>query len=188
MNDSNQMETACTSAPPDSPKETPKHRRFGMAFWLTFAICMVTWMVLSGLFDAFHLTLGVISCAIVADLNARAMWPDVKLRHTLRQWRRFAAYVPWLLIQIWRANLHMLKLTFHPRMRQLINPRIVSFKSRIDNRMGLFIMANSITLTPGTVTVFTSVMGRFTVHAIDDVSAQGLPGEMENRVVRIFED
>jgi multicomponent Na+:H+ antiporter subunit E len=73
-------------------------------------------------------------------------------------------------------------------MRQLINPRMVSFKSRIDNRMGLFIMANSITLTPGTVTVFTSVMGRFTVHAIDDVSARGLPGEMEDRVARIFED
>jgi multicomponent Na+:H+ antiporter subunit E len=188
MNDSSQMETTCASSSTAPAKRTKKHRRFGMAFWLTFAICMATWMVLSGLFDAFHLTLGVISCAIVADLNARAMWPDVKLRHTLRQWRRFAAYVPWLLVQICRANLHMLKLTFHPRMRQLINPRIVSFKSRIDTRMGLFIMANSITLTPGTVTVFTSVMGRFTVHAIDDVSAEGLPGEMENRVARIFED
>jgi multicomponent Na+:H+ antiporter subunit E len=54
--------------------------------------------------------------------------------------------------------------------------------------MGMFILANSITLTPGTVTVFTSVMGRFTVHAIDDASAQALPGEMEDRVARIFEE
>lgn len=188
MNDSNNMETSCASSRPNSAKGTARHRRFGMPFWLTFAVCMATWVVLSGLLDLFHLSLGVISCAIVADLNARAMWPDARLRHTLRQWRRFAAYVPWLLVQVWRANLHMLKLTFHPRMRQLINPRIVSFKSRIDSPMGLFIMANSITLTPGTVTVFTSVMGRFTVHAIDDVSARGLPGEMEDRVAHIFED
>ncbi|MDD2604303.1 MAG: Na+/H+ antiporter subunit E [Desulfobacterales bacterium] len=187
MNDSSQMGTTCASSS-SSAKNPARRRRFGLAFWLTFVICMATWMVLSGLFDAFHLSLGVISCAIVADLNARAMWLDVNLGRTLRHWGRFAVYVPWLLIQIWRANLHMLKLTFHPRMRQLINPRMVSFKSRIDNRMGLFIMANSITLTPGTVTVFTSVMGRFTVHAIDDVSARGLPGEMEDRVARIFED
>jgi multicomponent Na+:H+ antiporter subunit E len=182
------METTCASSPPGSVKEPVKSRRFGLAFWLTFAISMATWMVLSGLFDVFHLTLGVIGCAIVADLNARAMWPDVKLGHTLRQWRRFVAYVPWLLWQVWLANLHLLRLTFHPRMMQLINPRIVSFKSRIHNQMGMFILANSITLTPGTVTVFASVMGRFTVHAIDDASARALPGEMEDRVAKIFED
>ncbi len=163
-------------------------RRFGLAFWLTFAISMATWMVLSGIFDAFHLTLGAISSAIVADLNARAMLPDRQLGRTMVQWWRFAAYVPWLLWQVWLANIHLLRLTFHPRMMELINPRIVSFKSRIDNQMGQFILANSITLTPGTVTVFASVMGRFTVHAIDDASARGLPGEMEDRVARIFED
>jgi multicomponent Na+:H+ antiporter subunit E len=52
--------------------------------------------------------------------------------------------------------------------------------------MGLFIFANSITLTPGTVTVYVSIYGRYAVHAIDAPSGQSLPGEMERRVAQIF--
>jgi multicomponent Na+:H+ antiporter subunit E len=52
----------------------------------------------------------------------------------------------------------------------------------------LFIFGNSITLTPGTVTVFVNVFGTYTVHAIDDRSAEALPGEMESRIARIFKD
>jgi multicomponent Na+:H+ antiporter subunit E len=52
--------------------------------------------------------------------------------------------------------------------------------------MARFILANSITLTPGTITVFASLFGNFTVHVIDDESGQGLPGEMEDRVGKIY--
>jgi multicomponent Na+:H+ antiporter subunit E len=49
-----------------------------------------------------------------------------------------------------------------------------------------FILANSITLTPGTVTV--RVEGsRFLVHALTDSAARGLPGAMEKRIANIFE-
>ena len=52
--------------------------------------------------------------------------------------------------------------------------------------MPLFIFGNSITLTPGTITVFVNVYGTYTVHAIDAASAEGLPGQMEERIARIF--
>ncbi|MBS3731523.1 MAG: Na+/H+ antiporter subunit E [Desulfobacterales bacterium] len=42
--------------------------------------------------------------------------------------------------------------------------------------MALLIFANSITLTPGTVTVHVSVLGKYTVHAINGKSAETLPG------------
>ncbi len=161
--------------------------RFGLSFWLTFIICMITWLVLSGMFDLFHTGLGALSSFGVAWINGHNFAPGAGLGRTLGQWARFAAYVPWLVWQIWRASLHVLILTFDPRMMRRINPRIVSFKSRLNNEMGLFILANSITLTPGTITVFASVFGRFTVHTIDDASAEGLPGKMEERVARIFE-
>jgi len=50
----------------------------------------------------------------------------------------------------------------------------------------LFIFANSITLTPGTVTIDVSVHGDYMVHAIDKPSGESLPGEMEERVGRMM--
>jgi multicomponent Na+:H+ antiporter subunit E len=52
--------------------------------------------------------------------------------------------------------------------------------------MSLFIFANSITLTPGTITVYVSITGEFTVHVIDEESGKALPGEMEERVARLM--
>ena len=84
------------------------------------------------------------------------------------------------------ANLHVLYLTFHPRMHDLINPKIIIFKSKLYSDISLVTFANSITLTPGTITVYVSGDGEFHVHAIDEQSAQGLPGEMEARVAKVF--
>jgi multicomponent Na+:H+ antiporter subunit E len=54
--------------------------------------------------------------------------------------------------------------------------------------MPLYILGNSITLTPGTITIFVNVFGTYTVHAIDRKSAEALPGEMENKIARIFQE
>ena len=82
--------------------------------------------------------------------------------------------------------MHILCLVFDPRMPQRIEPSIVRFNSRLTSDMARFILANAITLTPGTITIYASVFGEYTVHAIDRKSAAGLPGSMEERVARIF--
>ena len=176
---------------PETPVQpaTRKDRkpRVGIvAFLLTFFLCMLTWVVLSGQLDLFHLSLGVLSSAIVAYSSGRLLFPVDNTGRFLGRWVRFIRYAPWLILQIFKANLHVLKLTFHPNMRNLINPRIVRFESRLESNMARFVLANSITLTPGTITVFASIFGKFTVHVIDDASGQGLPGEMEERVGEIY--
>ena len=181
---------------PASKSQTPaseaysrpaKSKRSPMPYILTFLVCLLTWVVLSGKFDAFHLTLGVVSCAIVAFASGDMLFSAKNDPKRLpKQWLRFIIYVPWLLYQIFRANIHVMRLVFHPRMMDLINPQMVEFNSRLDGEMARFIYANSITLTPGTITVYVSLYGAFTVHAIDDASAQGLPGEMETMVAKIF--
>jgi multicomponent Na+:H+ antiporter subunit E len=97
-------------------------------------------------------------------------------------------YLPWLLYQVYIANLHILKLVFHPRMMERIDPKIIRFNSKLSGQMPLFLFGNSITLTPGTITIFVNIFGTYTVHAIDEKSAEDLPGEMEDRIVRIFKD
>jgi multicomponent Na+:H+ antiporter subunit E len=154
---------------------------------LTFLVCLLTWVVLSGKFDLFHLSLGVVSCGIVALASGDMLFSARNAPRRLPgQWLRFILYVPWLLYQIFRANMHVMRLVFHPRMMDLINPQMVKFKSRLNGEMARFVYANSITLTPGTITVYVSRYGDYTVHAIDDASAQSLPGEMETMVAKIF--
>jgi multicomponent Na+:H+ antiporter subunit E len=161
-------------------------QRINFSFFFTFIVSFFTWLVLSGKFDAFHLSLGVVSCGIVAFAAGNLLIsPDRKPR-LARQWIGFVRYLPWLLYQILLANIHVLKLVFHPRPMEKIDPRIVKFESRLTDPMALFIFANSITLTPGTITVFVSIFGTYTVHAIDGTCGDALPGEMEKRVATIF--
>jgi multicomponent Na+:H+ antiporter subunit E len=177
------------SKPPasESPTRSAKFKRSPVPYILTFLVCLATWVVLSGKLDVFHLSLGVVSCAIVAFASGDMLFSAKNDPKRLpKQWLRFIIYVPWLLYQIFIANLHVMRLVFHPRMMDLINPQMVRFNSRLGSEMARFIYANSITLTPGTITVNVSLYGAFTVHAIDDASAQGLPGEMETMVAKIF--
>lgn len=162
----------------------PKKRFY--TFLLTFPIMFAVWLLLSGKFDIFHLSLGVVSCAIVAYISGDLLFESPQITRLPGAWLRFIRYIPWLFYQIFMANLHVLYLTFNPRMHDLINPKIINFKSKLYSDISLVTFANSITLTPGTITVYVSGDGEFHVHAIDDQSAQGLPGEMEARVAKAF--
>jgi multicomponent Na+:H+ antiporter subunit E len=153
---------------------------------LTFLIMAGAWVVLSGKSDAFHLSLGAISCAIVAWTSADLLFSAGPARITAT-WLRFAfSYIPWLMLEIVKANIWLLYLSFHPRMRELIDPHVITFSSSLRGNMPLTTFANSITLTPGTITVYATVDGKFMVHAIDAKSASGLPGTMEAKVARTF--
>ena len=77
-------------------------------------------------------------------------------------------------------------LVFHPKMLDLIDPKIIEFDSRLISDISRTTFANSITLTPGTITVNVSVLGKFTVHCIDEESGRSLPGDMEARVAKVF--
>jgi len=168
-----------------SPARSRRTKKI-VPFCLTFIICFATWIVLSGRFDFFHIALGIIACTIVASLSGSILISRRGLENLPGQWFGFIVYIPWLLYQVLLANIHVMYLVFHPRMIELIDPRIISFKSRLKKPMSLFIFANSITLTPGTITVFVSITGEYAVHVIDEKSGKSLPGEMEERVARLM--
>ncbi len=169
--------------PFEEPTPAEKSR---LPHFFTFCVCMITWLVLSGKFDFFHIALGVVSSAIVTATSGDMLLKARRIGGLPGSWMRFIAYIPWLLFEIFRANMHVMRLVFHPRMMDLIDPRMIRFESRLNDEMARFIFANSITLTPGTITVYVSIFGKYSVHAIDKTSGQGLPGEMEDRVAAIF--
>jgi len=155
-------------------------------FVLTFFILLSFWLVFSGRFDVLHVSMGVVSSALVACFSADLLLPTPPTLQLPGCWLRFAAYIPWLIFQVLRASLHVLYLTFHPRLMEVIDPRLIEFDSRLTSDLARTTFANSITLTPGTITVNVTVLGRFVVHSIDDSSAQGLPGEMEDKIAKVF--
>lgn len=175
-------ETPETSEPDVSvPQESPF-----LAYLVIFLILFALWIMLSGKFDVFHLSLGAASCAIVTCFSGDLFLPELRARGLFRAWFRFARYVPWLVYQVFLANLHVLYLVFHPRMMDLIDPQIIRFQSRLKKELSLVTFGNSITLTPGTITVYVSVDGEFQVHVIDRKSGEGFPGRMESKIARAF--
>lgn len=152
-----------------------------------FANLFAVWLVLSGLFDGFHIPLGVISCALVTWWSSDMLFADrsIGIRDRLRQTARVPGYALWLTGQIVVANIHVLKLALSPRLQLELEPQLVRFRSGLKSDFEKFVLAQSITLTPGTVTM--EIDGdEFVVHAISGEAAEGLTGPMAERVKRLF--
>lgn len=154
---------------------------------LVFSWMLATWLVFSGQFDFFHLTLGVLSALFVTWISADLLFDDrtSDFETRLRQGGRLSFYLIWLLWQVVLANIHLLALAFGPRNQ--IQPSIVRCRTNLKSDFEKFLLANSITLTPGTITV--KIIGdEVYVHSISQKTAEGLnDGEMEKRIAAISE-
>ncbi len=96
---------------------------------------------------------------------------------------RFFRYLPWLLWQIILCNVEIAYPVLSPK--SLVDPQLVSFKPDLKTDLGIVTLANSITLTPGTVTVEANEE-EFVIHAIWHKSAEGIiSGEMQRKVKKI---
>jgi multicomponent Na+:H+ antiporter subunit E len=178
-------QTATSRQDPTATTETRTRRVSFSGFIITFLIVACIWIMIAGKYDLFHSTLGFISCLLVTYLSSDLLFPSPP-RGLIRQWARFAAYIPWLIVEIFKAGFHVTYLVFHPRMMDLIDPRIIKFRSKLKSELALLTFANSITLTPGTITVYVSSDGDFKVHAIDRPCADSLPGTMEEQIAKTF--
>jgi len=155
---------------------------------LIFILLLSAWLVFSGFFDAFHIGLGVLSSLFITAISGDLLFCERKssANHRLREICRVPGYLAWLLWQIVLANFHVLKLALTPNGPAQIEPRIVRFKTNLTSPFARFVFAQSITLTPGTVTV-TIEGDEFVVHAISRAAAEGLAGEMEWRIARVYQ-
>ena len=139
----------------------------------------VTWLLLSGVYQTLWFVLGVISCAICVGIALRM---DVVDRETYPVHLSIILprYWLWLIKEIVLANIDVTKRILSPRLP--LNPQLFRVKASQHNDLGKVIYANSITLTPGTVTV--DIDGdEFVVHALSDATKGDLEsGEMDRRV------
>ena len=147
----------------------------------TFITMLLFWVMMSGMFDAFHLSLGVLSCLLVTLFSHHLLFYGEKKSSWVLGTLGVVLYFPWLFWQIILANLQVAYIVLHPRMLELIDPHLVRFKTRLKQPIAQAAFAQSITLTPGTITVSIDD-DQFTVYALTRSAAEDLPGEMERRV------
>lgn len=155
-----------------------------MSFIITAITMFIFWVLLSGEFDAVLLISAVFSSLLVAYLSHDLLIGGMDIRFCISRNFRFLKYIPWLLWQIVLSNIDVVKRTLHPKM--LIDPCLVKVDTNLRSEFGITVFANSITITPGTVTIDANGEGRFLVHAIAREPADGLlGGDMRERVSKI---
>ena len=153
---------------------------------VTFVIMLSFWVILSGMFDAFHLTLGVICCILVSLFSGKMLFTDLQVEVRARQIFGMLVYGPWLLWEIVLSSLQVAYIVLHPQMLDKMDPQIIRFKTKLKSNFARVTFAQSITLTPGTITVSLQ-NDEMTVYALTQSAADSLPGEMEKRIARALE-
>lgn len=139
------------------------------------------WVLLSGMFTPFLLAAGAGSAIAIALLSRRMEIADregVPLHLT----RAALSYWPWLAKEILKSGWQVARIILDPKLP--VSPALARFRPGQRTTLGLVTHANSITLTPGTVTVEAG-RDEFLVHALTQEGADGLAGsEMDRRVCR----
>jgi len=145
-------------------------------------VLYVLWLLLSGHFEPLLLGLGAASVAAVVWIAHRMDVVDHEGFPVHLSWRA-AFYWPWLIKEIAKANLDVAAVIARPDLP--INPTMFPVAGSQKSELGLVIYANSITLTPGTVTVELEE-GVLSVHALTHEAAEGVKnGDMDRRVTAL---
>lgn len=143
------------------PLKVPGSRAtFAILFMATF----VFYLIISGSRDLFTLLTGLPVAGIVTLVFHRVTFtrspPLPQSAITLVRW---LLYAPYLLYQIVKANLHVASLILHPTLP--LDPRLDRYRCSLESDMARVTLANSITLTPGTLSV--EVRGNiFYIHSL----------------------
>jgi len=149
---------------------------------LTLILVMfIYWLLLSGHYTTWLIVSGVLCSFLVLLAGLRLGYADEE-GHPIGQLARGLIYWPWLVKEIILSALDVTKLILHPSLP--ISPALVRIKASQKSAMGLTTYANSITLTPGTISSRVSSHDHeITVHAISHSSAMGLAdGKMDGHV------
>ena len=149
------------------------------------AMLLALWLLLSGHYGALLVALGAASVIGSVVVAVRMGLVDGDTAVVRLGWR-VPRYWFWLLTEIARANVAVAMTILDPRPR--ISPTLVRLRPSQRSDLGRVIYANSITLTPGTVTLGLE-QEELLVHALTSTAAADLgAGEMDRRVSRLESD
>ncbi|MBQ8947273.1 MAG: Na+/H+ antiporter subunit E [Lachnospiraceae bacterium] len=150
-----------------------------------YIILVLFWILLNGRFTIEILIFGLIIAAAVFWFTCRFL--DYSVRKDLlliRSLGMLLMYVVILLKEIFLANCQVLRFVYSPKY--VSEPVIYYFKTDLKSGFARMLLANAITLTPGTITVY--VHGEeFCIHALDKTLAEGIEEGGFNEILKKME-
>jgi multicomponent Na+:H+ antiporter subunit E len=170
--------------PPNRPSEADaanrRNREIPRILSLTAALFLF-WLALSGHYTPFLIGSGLVAAVAVTALGLRAGYADGE-GHPVEYLLPGLLYWPWLVVEIAKSALDVARIIVDPRLP--ISPRLIRAKASQRTAVGIATYANSITLTPGTITVEVNRRdSEFLVHALTAEGAAGvIDGAMDRRV------
>lgn len=155
-------------------------------FWATAAVLFVFWILITGRLHWQHLLIGALCAYGITVFNRDLLLnPEERplyLKSTLGKW---FSYFFILVVAIFKANWDVAKIVLNPRLD--ISPGFVRYRTKVKKPLNRVILANSITLTPGTLSVEVEE-DVYVVHAITRASAEDVATwDMMDRLVEIEE-
>ena len=184
-----------TGPKPTESKTGDTEKQQAFPVWQSAPLVLILfgfWVLLSGKLDAFHLGAGALCSLAIGWYSARLFRLNPALgrpgQHPILAvpFTRFITYLPWLAFEIVVAALQVVRVVYSPRPD--LRPRLFWTKCKLPHSIARLTLANSITLTPGTVTV--DVDGDdFLVHALTESSASELERDdapMKSAIQRLY--
>lgn len=150
-----------------------------MRYLISLALILAAlWLAVSGVYKIPILLFGAGSIVLVLWLSRRMDVVGVEHNPMLFSWR-LPMYWAWLMWQVAIANFNVARRVLVPAS---IRPQVLRISVPMRSPVAKVTYANSVTLTPGTVSLeLTDKV--LVVHALDDVSAEGLmSGDMADRI------
>ena len=148
-----------------------------------FILFFLFWVILNGRITFEIIVFGVVISAAIYLFICKFM--DYSPKMDLWLLKKIPLLLKYLLVlirEIAKANLVMIRFLFHPEI--LAEPALVAFRTDLRSRTARVLLANSITMTPGTITVRMED-GEYLVHCYDKSMGEGLD---ESAFVQVLRD
>ncbi|MBN2413715.1 Na+/H+ antiporter subunit E [candidate division KSB1 bacterium] len=159
---------------------------------VVFVLAYLVWLALTHIGDIQEVIAGFIISIVVALIAGKFFITTKKQKGTVRRIIAAVIYIFKFLWEMIKANFHVAYIVIHPMLP--IKPGIVKIRTRLSKDSAITILTNSITLTPGTLTVdLNPDKKEIYVHCIDVISAdveentRNIGNRFESILTEVFE-
>lgn len=159
-------------------------------FIFTWLILMLLWIGFTGSLEGVEIVIGGIASLIITAYAFRTFTTEGLRVLSPKRLFYMLKYVLIFIVELIKSNLDVAARVINPALP--INPEIVAFKTKLQSEMARLVLANTITLTPGTLTVDV-IEDTFYIHWLNSLSsdpekaAQEIAGKFEPTLKEIFE-
>ena len=150
-------------------------------------LLFILWIIFNGKITLEIAIVGLIVSLAVTVFCKKFFFDEKRnVKHIIEEDFMTVAYIGVLIVEIIKANIAVLTIMLSPKIE--IEPYFCTFTTDLKNPIHRILLANSITLTPGTITVELSDKGVYKVHCLDKSMADGINDSIFVKMLRKMEE